>query len=132
MMKQSTIFVGFLLISSAFASNVVKLNDSNFSEFIENTSVALVAFTTTWCGHSIKFQPEFSEAADELKIEEPTMTLINVDCDKSGHVCQKFGIRTVPTVFLFKNGTLDQKYEGNRTASAIVTYLQSHSSSNIV
>ena len=131
-MKQLAIVAVFLLISQTFASNVVLLNDSNFDNFIKRTSIALVAFTTSWCGHSIQLQPELAQAADVLKIEEPTMTLINVDCDEGNEICKKFDVRGVPTIILFKNGALDHKYTRGRTANAIVTYMKSQSSSNFV
>mgnify|MGYP003555853876 CR=1 FL=1 len=124
-MKQLAIVAVFLLISQTFASNVVLLNDSNFDNYIRNTSVALVEFTTSWCRHSKQLQPEFTEAANRLKVEEPTMTLINVDCDKANEICKKFHISEIPKIKLFENGEYNQKDTESRTANAIVTYMKS-------
>lgn len=129
-MKQVTIIAVFLLIPQTFASNMVQLNDSNFDNFIKRTSVSLVAFTTSWCGHSVQLQPELAQAADLLKMEDPTITLINVDCDEGNEICRKFGINGVPTIILFKNGKYDHKYTRGRTASEIVTYMKSKSQSS--
>lgn len=126
-MKQVTIVVVLLLVSQTFASNVVQLDDSNFDEFISDTSVALVAFTTTWCYHSQQFQPIFEQAADILKIEDPTKTLINVDCDKGEETCEKYDIKGLPSIKLFKNGNYDEEYPGNRNATEIVSYMKSQS-----
>ena len=124
-MKQVTIVAIFLLISQTFASNVVQLDDSNFDKFTSDTSVALVAFTTTWCIHSKQLQPVFAEAAETLKIEDPTKILINFDCDKGKQTCKKFVNEGYPTIKLFKNGNYIEVYPGNRNASEIVTYMKS-------
>lgn len=131
-MKQVSILAVFFLSSVAFANNVVELDDSNFNSFIRSRPVALVEFTVTWCIHCQALKPEFSRAADTLKIEDPTITLINVDCEKGGkQTCRKFRIPGYPTIILFKNGARYQNYVGERTATAIVTYMQSQSSSNL-
>ena len=113
------------ITSLTIASNVVKLDDSNFDTYIRKTSVAFVTFTVTWCGYCFRMKPSFEQAAEILKIEDSTKIVINVDCEKGVKTCRKFKVPAYPTMILFINGAVDQKYTGDHTSEAIVSFMRS-------
>lgn len=134
-MNQVTIVAVFLLTitSHTIATSVVELDDSNFDKFIQNTSDALVMFSVSWSSYCVRFCfYNFELAAKFLEIEDPTKKLINVDCKTGERTCKKFKIEEYPTMILFKNGAIDQKYTGSHTTNEIVSFMKAQPPSSSI
>lgn len=83
-------------------SNVQEANDLNFEEEVLKSDLpVLVDFAATWCGPCKQIAPlvdQVAEAyADKIRVRK-------VDIDNSPGTAQKFGIRGVPTLLVFKGG----------------------------
>jgi thioredoxin 1 len=85
------------------SENVKIFNDLNFeSEVLKAPGVVLVDFTAAWCGPCKRLAPIVQELADELS---GRVTVGKLDVDEAQATAQRFGIRSVPTVMVFKDGT---------------------------
>lgn len=83
------------------------ISENEFNEFINN-DYALVDFYATWCGPCKMMTPvleELSNSRSEVKIAK-------VDVDKLQSLAQKYGVMSIPTLLLFKNGNLVDKKIG--------------------
>lgn len=110
---------------NASDKDVKILTDSNFDAEVTNSEEPwIVEFYAPWCGHCQRLEPEWNEAATELK--EKTggkVRLGKVDCTQEQGLQQRFGVQGFPTIKVFKPGMKEspEDYNAGRTASDIVT-----------
>lgn len=88
---------------------VQQIKTSEFDEkVLKNEKTVIVDFFATWCGPCKMQAPvleEFSEKADYVEIYK-------VDVDQEGELAQKYGIMSIPTLIVFKDGTEYKKHIG--------------------
>ena len=90
---------------------------SNFNELINSDKPTLVDFYTNWCGPCKMMSPIIDETKSVLK---DTANILKVDIDKNRDAAIKYGIRSVPTVILFKNGEPVWRQAGLATKNSLV------------
>jgi thioredoxin 1 len=76
------------------------LSNESFNSFVKE-GVAVVDFWAEWCGPCKMIAPIFKEAAEELG---ENAKFGKVDVDKNQELAQKFGVMSIPTILIFKNG----------------------------
>jgi len=105
------------------ASEAVKeFNDDNFdSEVLKSDSPVLVDFWAPWCGPCRQIAPMI----DELASENPGVKIGKVNIDDNPGAAQKFGINSIPTLLLFKNGEIADTFVGVRPKTALQDALTS-------
>ncbi len=91
-------------------SDYVVLNKDNFDKTVEN-GVVLVDFWATWCGPCKMLAPTIDAIATEYK---DRVVVGKVDVDESEEIARRFGILSIPTLFLFKDGEVVEKLVGYR------------------
>ena len=76
------------------------INKSEFDSVIAQ-GVVLVDFFATWCGPCKMLSPVLEEVA---KKKEEKLDIVKVDVDQDGELAMRFGIMSVPTMIIFKDG----------------------------
>ena len=100
------------------------LTDNQFSENVLNSKgLVLVDFWAEWCGPCRQLGP-ILEAIDEEMGND--IKIYKMDVDDSPETASQFGIRSIPTMFLFKDGKQVDTKIGFNSQSAIVSWLNSH------
>jgi thioredoxin 1 len=103
------------------SKNVQVFNDLNFeSEVLKSDVPVLVDFTATWCGPCKALAPIIDKVADEF---EGKVKVGKVDIDDAAAIATKYGIRSVPTVLVFKNGEKTAQNVGLTTRDKLVGLL---------
>lgn len=90
---------------------------SNFNELINSDKPTLVDFYTNWCNPCKMMSPIIDETKSVLK---DTANILKVDIDKNKEVAIKYGIRSVPTLILFKNGEMIWRQSGVATKNSLI------------
>ena len=89
--------------------SVKALTDENFeNEVINADGTVLVDFFATWCGPCRIMSPVIDEIADE----NPSVRVFKVDVDEAGDTAVKYGIMSIPTIMVFKNGEITKTFVG--------------------
>nr|GEU58056.1 probable protein disulfide-isomerase A6 [Tanacetum cinerariifolium] len=121
--------LALIFVSSAFA-DVVVLTEESFEKEVGQDRGALVEFYAPWCGHCKKLAPEYEKLGASFK-KSKSVLIGKVDCDEHKSVCTKFGVSGYPTIQWFPKGSLEpKKYEGARTAEALVEFVNLEGGTN--
>ena len=98
-------------------SDPLALTDDNFaSEVLESNQPVLVDFWAAWCGPCRALAPSIEAVADE---QGGNVKVAKLDVDANPQVAGQFGIRSIPTILLFKGGENVGQLVGNVPKSAI-------------
>lgn len=95
----------------------LNVTDENFETEVVNADVpVLVDFWATWCGPCRMIAPAIEELANEY---EGRAKVVKVDVDNAQKTAQGFGIRSIPTLLIFKEGKIADQLVGAVPKSAI-------------
>lgn len=103
------------------SDKVIPVNDLNFdTEVIQSTVPVLVDFTATWCGPCRAVAPIVDQLAGEF---DGRVKVTKLDIDESPAVAQKFGIRGVPTLMMFKGGQIVGRQVGAAPKARLTAFV---------
>ena len=88
---------------------VAELNDENFGDFVAKHKVALVNFYANWCGPCQAMKPVIDELAGEMKGK---VSFAKANIDQASASASKYGIMSIPTLMIFKNGKMMDRLVG--------------------
>jgi thioredoxin 1 len=101
--------------------NLHAFTDANFSNDVLQSDVpVLVDFSATWCGPCKALSPIVEKLADELSGK---VKVGKCDIDDSPNTAQQFGVRSVPTVMVFKNGQKVAQHVGLTNRDKLVALI---------
>jgi thioredoxin 1 len=93
-------------------ANVKEITDQNFEQEVGKATVpVLLDFWAEWCMPCRMLAPTIDKVANEYAGK---VTVGKVDTDANRDISMKFGISAIPTVILFKNGEIVQRFVGLR------------------
>ncbi len=105
----------------ASSKNVGAFNDVNFESDVLKADVpVLVDFTATWCGPCKALAPVVEKLADDFVGQ---VRVGKCDIDDSPGTAAKYGVRSVPTVMVFKNGQKVAQHVGLTNRDKLVQLL---------
>jgi thioredoxin 1 len=107
-------------------AKVIDLNDGNFDETIK-TGITLVDFWAAWCGPCMMQGPIVEKVA-EIVGDKSKIAKVNVD--EGQRTAAQYGIRSIPTLIIFKDGQPIQQFVGVQSESQLVTAIEQVANAN--
>ena len=97
-----------------------EFTDANFKEKA-TSGVAVVDFWAEWCGPCRMIGPVIEELAGEY---EGKVLVGKVDVDENAELSQQFGVRSIPTILILKDGEVVDKHVGVTTKQALIEKIE--------
>ncbi len=96
--------------ASLLNAKPIEANDSDFHHIISSVSVPVVVdFWAEWCGPCKMMAPNFAEASSLLS---PKAQFVKVNTEMAPQTSAQFGIRSIPTIIVFKDGREVERVSG--------------------
>ncbi len=101
----------------------IKLTKDNFNEIVVNSEKpVLIDFWATWCGPCKMIAPVVEQVANE----RADIKVCKVNVDEEEELAVKFGIQSIPTLVLVKNGAVAGKTVGYRDYNGVCEFIDAN------
>ena len=107
-----------------FSGLPLELTAERFERHVQHSGIPLlVDFWAAWCGPCKMMAPVFAQAARQL---EPGIRLVKVNTEKEQALAARYGIMSIPTLVLFKNGQEQARISGAMDLPRLLAWVQQH------
>ena len=105
-------------------ADVLNITDANFDqEVLQSTEPVLIDFWAVWCGPCRMIAPVVEELSREYAGKAK---IAKLDVDSNPEVSAKYGIRSIPTLLIFKDGKVVEQIVGAVPKQKLVNALDTH------
>ncbi len=99
---------------------IIHVNNENFKTVLEENEVVIFDFYANWCGPCRML----GQVLEEICETNPELVIAKINVDEEGELAQAFGIRSIPQLYISKNGKIVQNISGYVSADVILGALK--------
>lgn len=106
------------------SDQIVSTTDANFeTDVLKSTLPVLVDYWAEWCGPCKMISPILEEIAASY---QGKLRIAKVNVDENAQLTQKYGIRSIPTLMLFKDGNVQAQKIGALSKSQLAAFIETN------
>ena len=87
---------------------IVHLNSENFDRFVSENELVIVDFWASWCGPCRML----GQVLEDINSKNPDLVIAKVNVDEEMGLARKFGIRSIPQLYIYKDGKMVRNISG--------------------
>ena len=99
-----------------------EITDANYAQHADSGQLVVVDFWAPWCGPCRSITPIIEELSKEY---EGKAVIGKLNVDDNPEICEKLGIRNIPTILFIKNGTVVDKQVGAVPKNILTSKIES-------
>ena len=99
---------------------VLHINQENFEEIKANNETLLLDFFAEWCGPCRMVGP----ILEEIAAEDPDFAIGKINVDEEGDLAAQFGVMSIPTLVVLKNGEIYRQSVGAKNKAQILALVE--------
>lgn len=105
---------------------IEELNENNFDKSVlKSDKLTLVDFSAPWCGPCRKMVPVLEQIQNEMP---DSVKIVKVDTDKSPSLASEYGVFSLPSLLLFKDGEVKEVMVGLMPKNSVISNIKKYSS----
>ena len=106
------------------SDQITHTSDGSFeADVLQNDKTVLLDFWAEWCGPCKMIAPLLDEAATEYADK---LAVMKLNVDENPSTAQKFGVRSIPTLMLFKDGAVQAQKQGAMSKMQLTEFLDTN------
>ncbi|MBZ5520773.1 MAG: thioredoxin [Acidobacteriia bacterium] len=106
------------------STSIFEVTDTNFDQdVLKSDQPVLIDFWAAWCGPCKALAPVVDQVAEAYK---GRIKVVKMDIDSNPAIPQRYGVRGIPTLLLFKNGQVQEQIVGNVPREKIEKAIDKH------
>ena len=99
---------------------IIHVSNANFKEVLEKNEVVLIDFYANWCAPCRML----GQVLEEIVETNPNIVVAKINVDEEGELAQAFNIRSIPQLYISKDGKITQNISGYVGADVILEALK--------
>ena len=96
------------------------INAQEYEALVANNELVVIDFFATWCGPCKMLAPHL----DELSARNPEVKIVKIDVDEETPLAIKYGVASIPTLILFKDGEKVNQTLGYQTLDQLENFIK--------
>ncbi len=102
----------------------ISTDDKNFNKDVSSSSHAVIVdFWAEWCGPCKQIGPILEEISEE---KNETIKILKLNIDENPETPQKYGVRGIPTLMMFRDGKLIDTKVGSLPKSSLIEWINNN------
>lgn len=105
---------------------MINVNTDNYEDFIKSSDVVVIDLFAEWCGPCKVLGPIVENLSNEYEAENVNVKIGKMNVDENRDKAIELGVSSIPTILVYKNGSLVERHTGMAQKPKLKDLIQKH------